>query len=423
MNKIILTLGIVCLLILPTAAQYRTLSSANGEGRTLTSVFSQNRFAGQLSAAYVGNLVTNYQNPATYADATLTAIEAGTLGLSGSYTINDTTKSSAGMGLSHFTLLLPMTAGKSGMSLGFYQQASTNYGVKSLIDDTTFKVQDYNFKSGRGNLYNIYIGAGLRLKSWKLGANLTTQFGNNNYLDDTEFPDSTKLPTMRTRESVSQLGMLYTLGAQYEWAINKNKQVVFGGYYTGTIFKSGSADIVKQHIFDKGNFGEEFITLEESFTDVSLPKYSKLGLGISYINNHSLLIGSEFNYENFSEYKTRNDKANTNLQNAWHIHLGGEYKPFMNRTNDTRKYFNRVTYRFGGVIGKSEQNYIGTINEIKIMGGATLPILGRNVGYITLGMEYGTRGFGDKTQINENLVSFHLILTFADKWFIRQKFD
>jgi hypothetical protein len=58
------------------------------------------------------------------------------------------------------------------------------------------------------------------------------------------------------------------------------------------------------------------------------------------------------------------------------------------------------------------------------MGGATLPVFGRNIGYITLGAEYGIRGFGgQKKQLSENYLSIHMIITFADKWFTRQRFD
>lgn len=421
MNKIILTAAL-SLILGSSFAQFRTLTSANGEGRILTPVFSQNRLAGQLSAAYIGNLVNNFQNPASYADASMTAIEAGTLGLSGSYTFNDSTKSSAGMGLSHFTILMPMTAGKSGLNIGFYHHANTNYGKKSLVNDTIFNTQNYNFKAGNGNIYNAFVGAGFRVKSWKFGANLITQFGTTTHTEDIEFPDSTAIPTLRSREAISQFGLLYTLGTQYEWTINKTKQAVFGAYYNGTLFKSGSVDKSNQHVFDLGSSGVEYITLADTNNSVDLPSASKFGIGASLITNRSLLIGTEFNYENFSDFNSR--FSTQNLQTAWHIHLGVEYKPFMNRDNDTRKYLNRITYRLGSVIGKSEQNYSGTINDIKFMGGATLPILGRNVGYITLGLEYANRGFGgDKTQVNENMLSFHMILTFADKWFIRQKFD
>ena len=64
-----------------------------------------------------------------------------------------------------------------------------------------------------------------------------------------------------------------------------------------------------------------------------------------------------------------------------------------------------------------------TINDLKLMAGATLPILGRNVGYISMGVEYGTKGIGSDNKLSEDLLSFNFILTFADRWFVRQKFD
>ena len=418
-KKIILT-GWTCVLFTVSHAQFRTLNSAHGEGRTLTSVFSQNRFCGQLSAAYVGNLVNNYQNPASYGDASLTSIEFGGLGLSGSYDYKDSSKSSGGVGLSHFTIMVPLSAGKSGLNLGYYQHASTNYGIQSLGSDSTFGGFS-NHLAGSGNIYNFFAGVGVRMKKLKLGVNLTTQFGRNDYLDDIVFPDSTTLPRLRKRDAITQLGLLYTLGAQYDVELSKTKQFVFGAYYTGTLLKNGSLEKTNQNIFYLSGAGYQYINIQDTNYSIDLPFYSKLGVGMSFINNKSLLIGTEWTYENFSEFKDR--FTGQYLQNAWHAHLGVEYKPYMNRNNDSRKYFNRVTYRLGGVFGKSELNYESSINELKFMGGVTLPILGRNVGYITLGAEYATRGFGEAGKISDNIFSFHLIMTFADKWFVRQKFD
>jgi hypothetical protein len=150
---------------------------------------------------------------------------------------------------------------------------------------------------------------------------------------------------------------------------------------------------------------------------------------MSVIQNKTTLLGAEFNLENFSGFRSVQSDSSSiltgqNLQNAWHLHLGAEFKPFMNREVDSRKYFNRLTYRVGAVIGKSEQNFAGTLNDIKVMGGVTLPVLGRNIGFISFGAEYGIRGFGGgSNQLSENYLSIHMILTFADKWFMRQKFD
>jgi hypothetical protein len=420
MNKIFLALTSLAIASQGLHAQFRTLTSASDIGRLNSSVFSQNRFAGQLSAAYVGNMVTNFQNPASYADASLTSIEIGAHSISGSYHIGDSTKSSGGLGINHFAMQFPLTTGKSGMSFGFVKNSNTDYSIKKVSTDNTFGSFS-NQLSGLGNTYQAFIGTGFRFKNLKLGANLGLNFGQTEHNNDFVFPDSSFLPKIATKNSVSEFGVQYTLGAQYELEASKTRQIVFGAYYTSALSHSATNELKKQNVFDRSGT-LEYITLKDSTFDSDLPKYSKLGLGISMIQNRTTLIGAEFNLENFSAFKSKLDSQS--LQNAWHLHLGGEYKPFMNRDVNSRKYFNRLTYRLGAVLGKSEQNFSGTLNDIRVMGGVTLPVLSRNIGFISLGTEYGIRGFGgDKTQLSENYFNIHLILTFADKWFMRQKFD
>jgi len=420
MNKIIVS--ILCLTICSQFAwaQFRTLTSASDLGRLNSKVLSQNRFAGQLSAAYTGNLVVNFLNPASYADATLTNIEIGASSIAGSYQIGDTTMSSAGLELSHFVMQLPLTTGKSGLCFGFARNSNTNYGVR------TFGKHDYlgnfyNQQSGNGNSYQAFAGTGFRFKNLKVGANIGFTFGQVDYRSDVVFSDSIYIPIIATRNVVSEFGIQYTLGAQYEMEISKNRQIVLGAYYKSTLSRTGTNDLKKQNVFIRSDV-PEYTTLKDSSFEFDLPKYSIFGVGVSMIQNKTTLLGAEFNWENFSSFKSL--LTGQNLQNAWHVNLGAEYKPFMNRDVNTRKYFNRLTYRAGAMLGKSEQNFQGTLNDIKLMTGVTLPILGRNIGYISFGAEYGIRGFGGgDTQISENYFSIQMILTFADKWFLRQKFD
>jgi hypothetical protein len=87
-----------------------------------------------------------------------------------------------------------------------------------------------------------------------------------------------------------------------------------------------------------------------------------------------------------------------------------------------RKYFNRVVYRGGVVLGKSEFNIPGSINELKITTGVSLPVLSRTLSYITLGAEYHQIGFDSKAQ-SESYFKFIAQITFGDRWFVRPKFD
>lgn len=401
-------------------AQYKTISSASEAGWTNSPVFSQNKLAGQLSAGYSGSLVTNFQNPASYADANLTSVDIGVHALSGSYQYNDSTLSSSGVGLTHFAIQMPLTNGKSGLSLGFFRNSSTNYGIRYSGYDSSFGSL-YNYKSGKGNIYQAYIGTGFRFSKFKIGGNLGLTFGQVEHTNDIVFSDSSTLPTIANRNAISEIGLQYTLGAQYEIETGKDKHLILGGYYTSTLTKSGQIENKKQSIF-KQNGNYEYNTLSDTTYDIDLPKYNKLGLGMSYLRNKTLLLGTEINIEDYSNYKSM--LSTSKLENAWHLHLGMEYKPYMNRNISTRKYLNRLTYRFGTILGKNQYNLGGSLNDLEFSGGATLPILGRNVGYITVGGSYRIRGFGGNTsQVTDNIMTLNIILTFADKWFLRQKFD
>jgi hypothetical protein len=322
--------------------------------------------------------------------------------------------------LSHFTFLLPLTSGKSGMGLGFYKNATTDYGYRVTGIDPIFGTVN-NSSSGSGNTYNAFIGTGFRFNKLKIGASIMADFGNVNYRSDYLFKDSLKLPVIRELTSVSQLGFSYNAGIQYEIDISKTKQVLLGAYYHGVLFKNGNTQFVQQNIYNKGLFSEQNITISDTTIDVDLPSSSKIGCGVSYIMNRSLLVGAEFNYSNYSGFKNRLDTSN--LRNAWYFQLGLEFKPFLNRNINNRSYFNRITYRVGGILGKNEQSFTGSINDFRIMGGVTFPILSRSLGYLTTGLEFQQRNNNGVHQISESILSFRLILTFADKWFIRSKFD
>jgi hypothetical protein len=75
MNKILCQI-LILTVVSNSYSQYKSLLSANNEGRVLSSVFSSNRLAGQLSAAYSSSNVNNLQNPASYADASLEKMAA-----------------------------------------------------------------------------------------------------------------------------------------------------------------------------------------------------------------------------------------------------------------------------------------------------------------------------------------------------------
>ncbi|MFY7861882.1 MAG: hypothetical protein ACOVP5_06600 [Chitinophagales bacterium] len=419
MKNIFCFLALTVVLSFSSFAQYRSLMSANGDGRVLSPVFSQNRLTGGLSAAYSSSNVHNALNPASYADAALTALEVGTSLESGSYTFRDSIMSSGGLGINHFSVLLPLTVGKSGLGFGFHKNTSANYGITSRNSDPRFGGFDY-IKSGNGNLYHGFVGTGIRFSKLKLGASVLFNFGNISRDEDISFPDSVNLPKVRNRSNTSQFGVSYNFGAQYEFPVNKTDQIILGGYYQGSLSNSGTASILNQNVYTL-NSSTRTITLQDTTMDVDVVSASRYGVGVSYLIKRAMMVGTEFSGMNLNNFKNSLDTFRPS--SAWSFNLGLEYRPSLNRENDGRKYFNRVTYRVGAQIGKNEQSVDGSINEFTAMAGATFPTFTRSIGYITTGFEFQQRNNMGMQNISESVFTFRLILTFADKWFIRSKFD
>lgn len=405
---------------LNSSAQFRSLLSANGQGRLNSSVFSSNKLCGELSAGYMNNLVINKQNPASYIQSSLTLIDIGVRAENGSFSLLDTVKSSGGITMSHIAFLFPLTPGKSGLSIGFTQNSSVNYSLKSLNSDALFGKYNQT-QSGNGNTYNAYAGVGFKVNKFSFGSNLNFIFGNVKYNQDINFTDSSFMPTIRHRNDISMFNLAYDLGAQYYTDINKKNAISFGIYYKGNLSSTATNKYTRQSLQTVSSTSTNATVLEDSTYSVDLPKNTKIGFGVNYYANKAINIGTEFNlgfFDGYTDYFT-----GLPLQNTWHFHTGIEYRPILNRDIDSRKYFNKVTYRFGTILGKSEHNIEGSLNDFKIMGGISLPVLNRTVSQITIGLEYHKLGFSTDKNYGESLFTFHTQITFGDKWFIRPKFD
>lgn len=411
---------LLSLIFVSLQAQYRSIISANGDGRVFSSAFSQNSLAGGISAAYSSSNVHNMLNPASYADAVLTAVEVGTKVETGAYTYRDSTMNSGGLGLSHFAILLPLTAGKSGLGFGFHQRTNTDYGITYNFQDPGFGAIQKQ-QTGDGNTYQAFVGSGFRFGNLKLGGSFLVNFGSVKHTDLTKFVDSLKLPNLRVIDEFSNMGVSYNIGAQYGINLNKTNQILLGGYYQNSIFQNMSQRNQKHNIYNLGADGIRSLSIADTSIDLATLSMQQFGLGFSWVANNALLVGTEFNFNSTGGRANRLDALTTT--DAWYVRSGLEYRPSLLRKNDSRKYLNRVTYRFGGGLGRNEHSFDGSMNDIKLTAGATFPVLSRSIGYITTGLEYNYRTNMGSQQISESILTVKIILTFADRWFIRSKFD
>ena len=416
-------LGAICILFLLNItninAQVNSIFSMDGKGRMGQNVFSSNRLMGDMAASYSSHLNINALNPASYNNASLTLIDFGFKGENGSVTYNDSTKKSGGLGPSHLAFLFPLKMNKWGLSFGMSNSSQVNYSFYNTSNDATFgKVGNNN--SAEGNLYKTYIGTGFKIKDFSFGANIGLEFGNKKAINDYTFVDSLFLPKIRNRISTSNTNFYYNLGVLYTKDLNKKNTIQIGAFYLSDFSNSTSDQIVREAITVISSSTSKSRIIQDTSISYSAPRFSQFGLGISYILNKSTTFAFEYQMRDFSNFTTYYQDGY--LNKAWSLHTGVEIRPFQNPNVNIRKYFNRVVYRGGVVLGKSEFNIPGSINELKITTGVSLPVLSRTLSYITLGAEYHQIGFDTKAQ-SESYFKFIAQITFGDRWFVRPKFD
>jgi hypothetical protein len=417
-KKIYICVAIFGLGGLKISAQINSLLSANEKGLPKSYSFSANRFMGAGNAAYNTLNVLNTLNPASYAYANLTSIDFGVEGESVTARFKDSTKNSGNVGLSHLAFLFPIIPNQWGLAFGIHKTHEVNYKINAIKEDARFgKIQ--NIVQGSGNLYNIFVGSGYRIQDFSFGGNLRFEFGNIKEKRDFKIVDSSFYPKIRNQSDRSQFNIAYNFGVQYHKQLNKKNSFGIGAYYLSDFSNSGTNQNSSYSIF-VNSAGREVITdLENNLNALSPNTYTQLGIGAQFTANNTTTFGAEFTLSDYSAFK--NAEGN-NLQSSWELATGIEFKPFLHPTINTRKYFNRVTYRFGGGIGKSAFNVPGNINEFKVRGALSLPVISRTISTLTLGTEYQMIGFDSKAQ-SESFFKIFIQIAFADRWFIRSKFD
>jgi hypothetical protein len=417
MNKFFTTLLLVAIQA-TMSAQYSSIFSQYGLGKIQSPVFGPNRGAGELAAGYNSPVSINYVNPASYTAATFTIFDVGGFVENGTTQIGDSMYKSSNGTLSHIAFLLPIKANKWGLSFGMMPYSSIKYNSIGMLHDSIAGAIEYTTNQS-GAINQIYLGTAYKIQKWSIGLNVGYLFGNVVNTKTYYIADSVGLDSRRTI-STTMKSFNYNLGVQYNTKVNKNDYLTLGAYATSKVnamFDSKVKDIV---FF---NSGSSFI--ERSVTD-SFPFNYLLpvtyGLGITYTKNNFITYGVDFRKTDWGSFGYNTGRKP--LNNAWKLGVGIEYKPVAKENVNMRKYTNKIIYRIGGSIGKSESNVsIGSINEFAFNSNLSFPMMNSKlITYLNLGFDYGSRGF-DSKEMSERYWRINLGFTITDKWFTKVKFD
>jgi len=353
----------------------------------------------------------NTTNPASYnaVDSMTFMFDMGVSMLGSRFSYNGTSTSKMNANLEYITMQFPLWK-NTGFSMGVlpYSFTGYNFSTTEILDtdvypDTVTATRSF---TGQGGVSQAYMGFSIRLlKHLSLGVNTYYMFGNNlnnRYLtfDNTEFSSSYQ------SDSIKVNSFRFRYGLQYNQLFNKKHDFTLGAFYemktalNATYAQSTGSIINSPTPFE--NVYKEFET-PESF-----------GVGLNYNYNKQFSVGLDYSLQNWADVKFMG--VTDTLANRSRLALGTEFIP----NPRGRKYFDRVTYRFG--LNKSDSYY--KINgqlppkNFGITFGLGLP-LRNSKSVLNASFEYGK--IGSSTLLREDYLKFTLNAVINENWFFKRK--
>ncbi len=352
----------------------------------------------------------NFQNPAAFASIKLTSLT-----FAGNYTktkinsSNNSENSTTGQ-VDYIAVAVPM--GKFGASFGLMPYTAVGYNFQNLNPDNT----QIKSAEGSGGVNKAYLGFAYQInKNWSVGINFDYNFGNIT-TSKTQYIANVQYGT-REFNSSKLFGLNINTGLMYNKKIDK-KHSVYGSFTFNpgsnlTASNNRRADILDQ----AGNIVDQKIFTVPRET-IKLPFQTSVGVG--YGDAKKWLVGAEFTSQKLNSFSNIfNDVTAASFENANKIAIGGYFTPKYNSFNS---YFERMTYRAGlryentGLVLRNQ-----SIKDKAVTLGIGLPLQGFS--NINIGVELGQRGTTKAGLIEENYANFMISLSFADRWFIKRKYD
>ncbi|MDE7091131.1 MAG: hypothetical protein K2O53_05340, partial [Bacteroidales bacterium] len=144
----------------------------------------------------------------------------------------------------------------------------------------------------------------------------------------------------------------------------------------------------------------------------------KLRVGVSYDDHSDWLVGVDFTYAWWSQYKEYGESYDY-FRNTFRVAAGMELKPNYQSASPMR----RVAYRIGG----RYETYYADYGQKNLDGyalnlGVGIPVR-RSRSMINVGLEYGHVGRLQAGQITENYFKIGVGFSSVETWFVKRKYD
>ncbi len=433
-NKYYITLALF-FTILKIYPQIKSPLSELGLGNLNPVGLSSNFAMGGISSAYVSTKYINPYNPASLSRLRYTGAETGLHISQNNYTQNNATSVYNNFTSTSAIIGFPLGGGL-GFAAGILPYSSKNYAYENTISvDGDLMVTKKS--EGKGNVSDLFLGFGGKLKFLSVGARGSFLFGNLQNISKAEY-SSINFVNVRKIDNNIIRGFNLDVGAQIELKVNEEKRWIIGGnarvydYFFNTNYQTLNDYLIATQIVDgevvrierHDNSVNLFNNYDSRTTQqVLLP--SKYDFGISYSKENSYLFSLQYNNENWTNFALNNSRNYLSL--AQKISFGGEWLPNIN-AGGYGSFWRKMNYRMGLYAGQAP--YIIENNQIMEYGinfGISAPLKRMKYetelfgSYLNFGLGYGYRGVN--SVIAENIFHFNLSVVLNDKWFIQRKFN
>ena len=416
--------------------------SRYGIGNILSTDFAASQSMGSLSAAYANPFQLNITNPASLSSLNMTSFETGAFAKYSMLSQNGESASNWSGNISHYAIGFPMKNPLNkraelksspydiGMAFGLVPYSLVGYDMESTgtlpdLGEVTYKYL------GSGGTYQVFASSAVKYKNFSLGGHLGYLFGNMTNEKSVYFNDINYAFSNVFRDQYSINGLLWRLGAQYEWiigalpeddtkALASRPRLMFGAYGSS----ANKVDITSTSIAARGNSfynGSNLDTILSSVeVDGRMTLPAEFGVGVTFYKLLNYKFGADFKMSQWSQYD--NPLKQETFDNSWRAAIGGEYIPDVRSYNS---YIKQVRYRGGLYYGKDPR--VIENQQLMTMGltvGVGLPLkLPRGLpSYINLGFEVGQLSAPDL--LKENYFKINVGFTLNDNmWFYKQKFN
>jgi hypothetical protein len=374
----------------------------------------------------------NSLNPASYSALKNTIIEAGFAQNNGTIKSASSSAEVTTVGFSYVNFGIPLSEKRGwGLSFGLMPYSSIGYKVvaDSSVQQDTFKMPITNTFIGKGGLTKFYIGMGCKiykdsLRSLSLGVNVGYIFGNLNSTTQALFPiDYLKFNIEESNNRYTG-GLVFDYGLQFEQKIGKKTSAVVGASMNVRTELSSTRQYVLRSLAIGGgsrNGRDTALSTDNESGSMTLPMGLKAGLSVNH--NDKFLLAADVEYTEWSAYKTTWPSSGSSgdaLRNSLAFAFGGSYTQDV---NDYNNFLKRVEYRAG--FRYEQSNIIINNNGVDLMGisaGLGLP-MGKSRSKVNVSFEYLKRGTTSNNLIQEDYYRLILGITFADRWFVRYRYD